>query len=316
MFNAQAVCPACKHQEGMTQVDEFQAFTVLRCPECTLEFCDPLQYDREDYDRAYRADAEEFYVPSLGWLEQADEGMPEARWMLSGAQFSALRWLQSNLPGASVLDIGCGAGWFIARARQLGFSVCGVEIGSAPVALLLARGFEVHCGSQESVPPGYEPEVVTLFEVLEHLPKPAEFVSRIRRRFPAAALILSVPSPRRWTKAGSHRDFSDYPPNHLTRWNRDSLRHVLTSAGYSRALISSPAPSALEVASVSLRGLAQSWFAEMPATLSQALPGTPLRRLHREVTVRKLKYAPAALFSLALRLAGWTGLSLLAIAHP
>ena len=81
----------------------------------------------------------------------------------------------------------------------------------------------------EAVPTTWEPSVITMFEVLEHLPDPAEFLAEIRQRFSTSTFILSVPSPRRWTKAGNHRDAADYPPNHLTRWNSAELAASLSS---------------------------------------------------------------------------------------
>ena len=82
MLVAKTQCPACCHGQDFTLLERFGRFSVLRCPDCTLEFSDPLEYDPRDYDRAYAAGAEEFYVPNTTWLEQAQPGMPESRWML------------------------------------------------------------------------------------------------------------------------------------------------------------------------------------------------------------------------------------------
>jgi SAM-dependent methyltransferase len=252
-----------------------------------------MHYDRADYDAAYKNhSASDFYVPSSAWLREARQGLPESRWMLYSAQVRALEWMKTHIPGASILDVGCGSGWFLARARQLGFKVMGLEVGSLPVELLQEKGFEVVCGSLESIPKNWEPHIVSLFEVLEHLPNPAEFLLNVRRRFPHSTFIFSVPSPCRWTKAGKHRDLADYPPNHLTRWNPQSLRTALTFAGYAHIQVEYSAPSALEAASVSLRGLIQSWTDHMPNTLPDALPRKSLRSLQHEVTVRQLKCLP------------------------
>jgi SAM-dependent methyltransferase len=310
----EARCPACSNGSHTSKIETFGRFAWLRCSECTLEFCDPLEYDRKNYDRAYRDGGVDYYVPSTDWLKQAGSELPEAKWMLSSAQAEALAWIESHYPAASILDIGCGPGWFLARARQRGFQMMGVEVGSAPVRLLRERGFRVECGSVEAVPEGWKPEVVTLFEVLEHLPDPVAVLSQIRERFPNACFILSVPSPRRWTKLGNHRDVADYPPNHLTRWNPDSLRRTLCAAGYSNVEVSYSSPSALETASVSARGLLRSWLDRMPDTLPQALRGGGPRPLREEIAVRRLKYLPGLLFSAGFRFAGWSGISMLAIA--
>lgn len=312
---ADAQCPLCQSKDCWT-ADIFDRFNFLRCGDCTLEFCDPLHYNRESYDRAYKNENDGFYVPSSAWLREASQGMGESRWMLFSAQAQALKWLKSHKPNASLLDIGCGPGWFLARARQLGFKVMGAEIGSVPVSLLQGRKFKVVCGSLESIPPHWNPDVVTLFEVLEHLPNPAEFLSSVRSRFRNAIFIFSVPSPTRWTKAGNHRDLADYPPNHLTRWNPQSLQTALTFAGYSNVEVKYSMPSALETASVSVRGLVKSWSDRMPGSLPQALAASSLRPLKREIAVRKLKCIPGTLLATAFRAKGWSGISLLGIARP
>ena len=141
MPTSTAHCPLCQN-ESNDIVETFDSLTILRCSECTLEFCDPLEYCREDYDRAYKEESREFYVPSSAWLSESARSLPESQWMLFSAQVSALRWIQSSRPDASILDIGCGSGWFLARAKQLGFKVCGIDVGSRPVRLLKEKGFE------------------------------------------------------------------------------------------------------------------------------------------------------------------------------
>jgi 2-polyprenyl-3-methyl-5-hydroxy-6-metoxy-1,4-benzoquinol methylase len=308
-------CPLCK-SIAHDPIERFGSFCFLRCPECTLEFCNPLQYSRENYDLAYKDQAADFYVPTSSWLSQASANLPESKWMLFSAQQNALKWIESNHPFASILDIGCGSGWFLARARQMGFRVKGVEVGSVPVQLLKQKGFEVECGSLEAIPENWQPDVVTLFEVLEHLPDPTDFLTKIRHRFQNSIFILSVPSPKRWTKGGKHRDVADYPPNHLTRWNTISLQRALSHAGYSKIEVTYPKPSALETASVSITGLIRSWFGEMPDALPEAIGTSSLRSLKAEVITRKVKCLPGLFFSNAFHFAGWSGISMLGIARP
>lgn len=309
-------CPVC-HCPNYRVVYHFGEFSFQRCDECTLEFCDPMKYEMRSYDDAYKTGANSgFYVPSVQWLREASPDLAEARWMLFAAQIEALAWLKSNRDAASILDVGCGPGWFLIRAQQLGFDVAGVEIGSEPVRVLREKGYDVVCGSLESVPTEWSPQVVTLFEVLEHLPDPVKFLVQIKNRFPKSQLIVTVPSPRRWTKAGKHRDIADFPPNHLTRWNPYSLMRALSLAGYGQLEVSYSRPIPLETASVSIRGLWRSWMDKMPDRLADAHVGGPLRQLKREVVVRQLKCVPGLFCSCFFRLMGWSGISMLAIATP
>src|SRR4029077_8300575 len=83
-------CPLCRGTEHVP-VESFGRFTVVRCALCSLEFSDPLEYNRKDYDLAYRTPASsEFMVPALKWLAEASAHLDEARWMLFSAQLEVL----------------------------------------------------------------------------------------------------------------------------------------------------------------------------------------------------------------------------------
>jgi len=184
------------------------------------------------------------------------------------------------------------------------------------VKLLQEKGFRVVCGSLESVPSDWQPGVVTLFEVLEHLPQPAAFIAQIKKQFPRSTFMLSVPSPKRWTKAGKHRDPADYPPNHLTRWNPQSLQWALKDAGYSLVEVNDSPAIALETTAVSIKTTLQSWRNQMPETLPEVMAGTRLRHLKKEILVRRLKYGPGMIAACVFKAMRWSGLSIWAVAQP
>ena len=120
-------------------------------------------------------------------------------------------------------------------------------------------------------------------------------------------VIVTVPRPRRWTKAGKHRNIADFPPNHLTRWNSYSLMRAPSLAGYGQLEVSYSEPLPIEMASVSIRGLGQSWTGKMPDRLIESRIGGRLRHLQREVIVRRLKCVPGFFCSSIFRIVGWSG---------
>ncbi|MDQ2648595.1 MAG: class I SAM-dependent methyltransferase [Actinomycetota bacterium] len=97
--------------------------------------------------------------------------------------------------GARVLDLGCGSGDFLRYLRTRRPNVVGVGSDSSQTALRMTRdaGFEtLDLNAQDdSIPPGFD--VITAFEILEHLPE-AEVA--IRRWVEAAGtcVIISVPN--------------------------------------------------------------------------------------------------------------------------
>lgn len=133
------------------------------------------------------------------------------------------------MPPGRVLDVGCGDGGFLSRARDAGWEGVGFDYESRMVALARARGVEVHaqdfaafCRSRA---PG-EFDAITLFDVLEHTPEPAELLGLLRPLLKkAGALVITLPNSRRPLPFG--REEHDYPPHHFTRWSPEALRGFL-----------------------------------------------------------------------------------------
>ena len=73
-------------------------------------------------------------------------------------------------------------------------------------------------------------DVVTFFEVLEHLDEPLEFLRKVKTVLkPGGYIALSVPNRRRTLDI---HGIEDNPPHHLTKWDMDSLTGFLESNGF------------------------------------------------------------------------------------
>jgi SAM-dependent methyltransferase len=177
--------------------------------------------DRSWYDRA--SDYESRYWHLYGSMKD----------YLQWNHFEALRHLP--LQSASILDVGCGLGAFVAACQREGHDAYGLDWSAR--AIEAGRSYfdvqNLFAGTLEEFlreSPKKTWDVVTLFEVLEHIPEPRLFLSRIGELVrPGGELIISVPNRDRRPNVP---DRMDYPPYHLTWWNTQALRTFLDSHGF------------------------------------------------------------------------------------
>ena len=173
--------------------------------------------------------------------------MPDARWyeQMYGGRDEQLMPLEPGhkyflgdalAPGhGELLDIGCGTGNFLAAARNVGYSVTGIELDRnaarfAKEELGLPRVLGLAISDFAERNPDEKFDVVTFFEVLEHQAAPAGFVEKVKSCLrPRGYIALSVPNRARWLTGP---DPLDYPPNHFLRWNVEALRNLLSSRGF------------------------------------------------------------------------------------
>jgi SAM-dependent methyltransferase len=262
------VCPVCEMEKEHTFVESHETsettFTIWCCTTCKLQWSDPMVADLAGYELAYREGGTELDVLGgyQGLLREADRLMRLPSWLfwcpLSSSRFMiypqrlALDFIRQYLPaGSVVLDYGCGTGLFLEGLRCRGFKVYGLDTSATVIDFLKSKGFNAEVAhSPSEYPSGWpEPRVVTLFEVLEHLPDPLGFLRILKDSFPRSMLLLTVPSPYRvniWLER-LRGDKGDYPPNHLTRWSPLTLKVVLRKAGYHIQQIFIPPPSSTEM---------------------------------------------------------------------
>jgi 2-polyprenyl-3-methyl-5-hydroxy-6-metoxy-1,4-benzoquinol methylase len=169
-----------------------------------------------------------------------------------------------------LLDVGAATGFFVEQARAVGWDAIGLE--PSEWAAEFARrelGMEVFTGTLESMHFADQAfDVVTLWEVIEHLPDPMVTLQEIRRILrPGGQLVLSTPDSGSPVARASGRRWLGWRkvPEHLFFFDRSNLDRLLTRAGFvpvrhRYASLTVSAGFALERA-FSLLGLPSSWRA-------------------------------------------------------
>lgn len=231
-------CPVCRHprcrfwrrlEDRFFQVTR-EAFLLYRCPGCGLRF-------QRASDVADRIPG--FYPPGYWWDPEGDPRGVEGfyrEWVLRRDQ---LRFVLSVAPpgnGRRLLDIGCGSGTFLKLAREAGFRVKGLEASpeAGEAAEKILPGRVVVGDERELIRRGATFHLLTLFHVLEHLPRPLEYLRRIRRLLAEdGGLVVQVPDSHsiQATLLGS-RWYGLDCPRHIHNFTARALIELLGRAGF------------------------------------------------------------------------------------
>jgi 2-polyprenyl-3-methyl-5-hydroxy-6-metoxy-1,4-benzoquinol methylase len=135
--------------------------------------------------------------------------------------------------GSRVVDIGCGDGAFLRglpqRARRTGLDHNGAALETLrrldPGVLARQQDAGEHASE---VGPVYD--VVTAFQILEHVEQPRELLAAARALVaPGGAVFVSVPNRDRTGRQPF--EVLDHPPHHLTHWRAQQLATAAQGEG-------------------------------------------------------------------------------------
>jgi SAM-dependent methyltransferase len=193
-----------------------------------------------------------------------------------------------------ILDIGFGAGGILSAAEQRGWKCFGVEVNPASLAYGKGRGWIVSANPQQDHRfPVHGFDVVTMFEVLEHLGSPDEVLHLAAQYLrPGGLLYLTTPNSRSLNRRLLHLDWSVFaPPEHLVLWTRRGIRLALSRTGFNCRMVRT---EGLNPAEIVARGRRRSLDTKLVSRndaglrLNESMTRSPLRRCLKTLINRGL----------------------------
>lgn len=204
------------------------SYDLYRCENCGSIFVWPLP---DDYSRVYSSDYFSGATKGYGYVnyDQDKSAMSEV--------FECyLNKIEKALPRkGNLLDVGAATGYFLELAQKRGWVTAGVEISEHAAEIGRRKGLNIKTGKIEDT--GFSPasfEVITLWDVIEHLPNPKEIFQICHRLLknggviaintPDAGSLTSKILGKRWPLL--------VPPEHLIIFPKKILIGLLAKNGF------------------------------------------------------------------------------------
>lgn len=141
-----------------------------------------------------------------------------------------------------LLDIGAGDGTFIKIAAERGWNALGIEPARCNFTFdnRKAEGSaEMICGYITSLPESRKYDVITMWDVIEHVEEPVDFLkSAIKFLKEDGVLIIETGNYQSADRIASQKGWWCYHPDHLWYFSPQILKHILIELGLKNVALS------------------------------------------------------------------------------
>lgn len=236
-------CPLCGGHDLAPEFFSYDfqgaSLPAAHCRDCRFIFLS-RQPTREGFARLYDAQ----YFDSDYHCGCSERPYFESEAEQRAVAHGLLGRLERELPPGRILEVGCAGGFFLAAARDRGWTPVGVEISDeAARASRESLGLDVRTGTLEEA--GLETgsfDAVFLGDTLEHVPEPMTTLGQVRTllRSRGAALVavpVTLHSLEWQLRAPLYRlrprpRVMRLPPYHLVEFTPATLGRALRDSGF------------------------------------------------------------------------------------
>lgn len=247
-------CPICGCKDGASLPDFHNSYQVKRCIRCMTVYVNPCPgvealiyyYNHCDCNKQFHNLVRNRQIKNLEFITFRESYV-----------FSLVEEMLGHKESVRILEVGCGAGWFLQslfrRLSDLGLNekveLFGVDVDQTAVAQY--QGTDVKLIAQDAVSYAAESDIqydlVINFELIEHLPNPRDFMCAMRSILAREGMLfLTTPNgygvDNRCLGYNQFRPLahSIFPPMHLQAFTTSNMTHFLIECGFNLVDLSTP----------------------------------------------------------------------------
>ncbi len=222
-------CLVCLNQQSthcLTLQTPAGKIAYFRCPGCSLVFQDPGVPFKDQ--EIYNAD----YIQKRS-QDPWDLNIARPREKTAEHYY---RWIEKFVTKGNLLEVGCATGLGLKVAQNHGWKVFGLEVNAkaALIANELLKADVVRVGhlNDEMFPDKYF-SLITLFDVIEHIPHPVEFLSLLHKKMaPGGSILFVTPNVDTLSFKILKEKWPHFVQEHLLLYSPKSIDRLLKETGF------------------------------------------------------------------------------------
>jgi 2-polyprenyl-3-methyl-5-hydroxy-6-metoxy-1,4-benzoquinol methylase len=222
-LNRFSSCLICNSTQ-LQNLEGYEANYLVKCKSCNFVFCErkPSEQELVNHYLLYSRGTSISSITIHRYEQLLDE-------------FERFR--KTN----NILDIGCGDGHFLEVAKARNWNVYGTEFTTEAIQVVRKKGIKMKLGSLD--PNNYENDffdVVTSFEVIEHINNPVDEIRAIKMILRTGGLVyLTTPNFNSVSRniVGANWNVIEYP-EHLSYYTRSTIQKLFSTVGLKALKIS------------------------------------------------------------------------------
>lgn len=207
-------------------------YQLMRCLSCGLLFYDFKKNYSEFLDKQY---SKGYFTGQSDLRSYVDYGRDK------GNIKKNMEWYVNEIKqyktGGTFLDVGCAYGYAMEEAHEKGFDVYGIDPSTYAISQAkkkFPKKVQVMFLSQIKFKPDFF-DVVTLFDVFEHLQNPRKDLQKIKKILKKDGLLVIATGDAGslWSKITGRKWTFYNPPQHIFYFNRNNITSLLNEQGFS-----------------------------------------------------------------------------------
>jgi 2-polyprenyl-3-methyl-5-hydroxy-6-metoxy-1,4-benzoquinol methylase len=229
-----SLCPICNSNKFKTFLNcldntvSRETFTIVQCEDCGFKFTNPRPSEN-DIGKYYKSDS---YISH----SNTKAGFINSTYQLV-RKYTLLKKLQlisRFYKTGKILDIGCGTGEFLNTCKSAGWHTTGIEPND-DARRMAAEKFMLDVRTEDQLKGIADGsfDVISMWHVLEHVPRLNERVAELKRLIkPNGIIIIAVPNSSSFDALKYKENWAGYDvPRHLYHFTPKDIETLFKNQG-------------------------------------------------------------------------------------